>query len=517
MKTQTLIVALITAGAVAAGGYGAYWLGMNRGMQMQGSSVPSPAADTAGGMKNDAIADKKVLYWHDPMVPGQKFDKPGKSPFMDMQLVPVYADGEGDAGNVTISPRMQQNLGVRTATVTTGTLAQKMAAVGNIAYNERDVAVVTARTGGFVEKLYVRAALDPVRKGQPLAEIYVPDWIAAQEEYLSVRRMHGQGTEALTAAARQRMLLAGMNEEQVRSVESGAKVQPRFTLTAPIGGVIAELGAREGMTLMAGAVLFRINGLGSIWVYAEIPESSAALVRPGNSVEVRTPAFPERVFKGRVAALLPEVSPATRTLKARVEVANTGGLLAPGMFANIDFTQSTKDASVLLVPSEAVIQTGARKIVIVAQEGGRFRPVDVETGAETNGQTAIRKGLAAGQQVVISSQFLIDSESSLKATTTRMSDLPAGNEADAALTHRGFAKVESINKDTVTLSHEPIASMKWGEMTMDFRLPAAGLPKDIAQGGAVVFEFKQNKDGQFQLTAISPVAKTAPAAKAMKK
>ncbi len=361
------------------------------------------------------------------MHPGQKFDKPGKSPFMDMQLVPVYADGDSDAGNVTISPRMQQNLGVRTADVTRGTQTQKLEAPGSVAYNERDVAVVTARVGGYVERLYVRAPLDPVKKGQPLVEIYVPDWIAAQEEYLSVRRMQGQGTEALAAAARQRMLLAGMNEEQVRLVESGAKVQPRFTLLAPIGGVIAELGAREGMTLMAGAPLFRINGLGSVWVYAEIPESRAALIHPGNSVEVRTPSLSERVFKGRVAAILPEVNPATRTIKARVEVTNSGGLLTPGMFASIDFTPSTQ-TEVLLVPSEAVIQTGARKVVIVARDDGTFEPVDVETGAEANGQIAIRKGLKAGQKVVVSSQFLIDSESNLKATTTRMSDAPVANE-----------------------------------------------------------------------------------------
>ncbi len=157
-----------------------------------------------------------MLYWHDPMVPGQKFDKPGKSPFMDMQLVPVYADGASDEGGVTISPRVQQNLGVRTAEVTKGTITQKLEAVGNIAYNERAVALVTARANGYVERLYVRAPLDPVRQGQPLADVYVPDWVAAQEEYLSVKRMQGQGTDALVAGARQRMLLAGMNEDQVR-------------------------------------------------------------------------------------------------------------------------------------------------------------------------------------------------------------------------------------------------------------------------------------------------------------
>jgi Cu(I)/Ag(I) efflux system membrane fusion protein len=301
------------------------------------------------------------------------------------------------------------------------------------------------------------------------------------------------------------MLLAGMNEEQVRLIESTGKVHPRFTLIAPVSGVVAELGAREGMTVMAGALLFRINGLGSVWVYAEIPESLAASIRPGNNVEARTPSLPEQVFKGRVAAILPEVNPATRTLKARVEVANTGGLLTPGMFANVNFTPSTR-AGILLVPSEAVIQTGQRKVVIVELEGGKFQPVDIETGAEANGQTEIRKGLTAGQKIVISSQFLIDSEANLKATTTRMSDAPAAAKQEAAQTHRGAGKVEAIGKDAVTLSHGPIPTLQWSAMTMDFKLPAAGLPQNVHQGDNVTFEFKQDKDGQAELTAITRTA-----------
>ena len=279
--------------------------------------------------------------------------------------------------------------------------------------------------------------------------------------------------------------------------------------------MIAELGAREGMTVAAGAMLFRINGLGTVWVNAEIPESSAALIRPGNAVEARTPALPERVFKGRVAAILPEVNPATRTLKARVEVANVGGVLVPGMFANVNFTPAAP-AEVLLVPSEAVIQTGARKVVIVAQEGGKFQPVDVETGAEANGQVAIRKGLEAGQKVVISSQFLIDSEASLKATTTRMTDAPVAKDA-AIQTHHGEGKVEAIGKDAVTISHGPIPTLQWGAMTMEFKIPAAGLPKDISKGDSVAFDFKQSKGGQFELSAISPAASGASATKGIRK
>src|SRR6476661_3497210 len=280
MNAKKILLVVLVTGVLGAGGYGLYAFGMQQGMKMTTSDVPAKtdqkaANGTSEAGKVDPASGRKVLYWHDPMVPGQKFDKPGKSPFMDMQLVPVYADSQSQEGEVTINPRIQQNLGVRVSEVTKGTMTQTVEAVGNVAYNERAVAVVTARANGYVEHLYVRAPLDPVRTGQALADIFAPDWLASQEEYLSVKRMQGQGTEGLVSAARQRMLLAGMNDEQVRLVESSGKVFPRFTLTAPIGGVISELGAREGMTVMAGAMLFRINGLGSVWINAEVPEGMA--------------------------------------------------------------------------------------------------------------------------------------------------------------------------------------------------------------------------------------------------
>ena len=514
MSNKTLFVALMAAAVVGAGGYALYRLGMNRGMQMTGGAPDSAAAApaSAAGQKAgdvDPTSGKKVLYWHDPMVPGQKFDKPGKSPFMDMQLMPVYADGGADEGAVAISPRVQQNLGVRTAEVKQGALTSTVEAVGSVAYNEHDVAVVQARSNGFLERLYVRAPLDPVRKGQPLAELYVPDWVAAQEEYLSAKRIGARSDapslSGLADAAKQRMRLAGMSDAQIAAVEAGGKVQARFTITAPIGGVIGELTAREGMTVMAGAPLFRINGLSTVWINAEVPEVAAAQVRPGNSVEARTPAVSGTVFKGKVSAILPEVNPATRTIKARIEVANPNGQLVPGMFATVNLTPAARK-EVLLVPSEAVIQTGKRSVVVVAQGDGRFAPVDVEVGIDSNGQTEIRKGLQAGQNVVVSGQFLVDSEANLKASTTRMGEMtaPAAGQGAANPTHRGQGKVESIGKGEIVISHGPIASLQWGPMTMGFKLPAAGLPQGIAVGGRVEFEFRQGKDALFEIATIGP-------------
>jgi len=433
MNSKALFLALTAVVAAGAGGYALYHVGVNRGMQMNGAtSTVLPNAPSAGTAQTagdaNAAKGKKVLYWHDPMVPGQKFDKPGKSPFMDMQLVPVYADGGADEGAVAISPRVQQNLGVRVAQVKSGSLSSTIEAVGSVAYNERDVAVVQARSNGFLERLYVRAPLDRVRKGQPLAQLYVPDWVAAQEEYLSAKRigadLASKALGGLADAAAQRMRLAGMSEEQIRAVDSSGKVQSRLTITAPIGGVVGELTAREGMTVMVGAPLFRLNGLSTVWVNAELPEVAAAQVRPGNLVEARTPAAPGAVFKGKVSAILPEVNPTTRTIKARIELANPGEQLVPGMFATVNFAPAARN-DVLLVPSEAVIQTGKRTVVVVAQGDGKFAPVDVEVGLESNGQTEVRKGLKTGQNVVVSGQFLVDSESNLKAFTTRMGDVPA--------------------------------------------------------------------------------------------
>jgi Cu(I)/Ag(I) efflux system membrane fusion protein len=505
MKARALFLAIAAVLLLAAIGYGLYRAGMSQGSKMAGT------ASSGGGSQHktaDMSGGKKILYWHDPMVPQQKFDKPGKSPFMDMELVPVYAGDEADDKAVSISPRVQQNLGVRTAQVVSGTLTSTIEAVGSVAFNERDVVVVQARSNGFIEKLYVRAPLDPVRKGQPLAEVYVPDWVAAQEEYLSAKRIAatglGETLNGLQEGALQRMRLAGMSDEQIRLVESTGAIHARTTVKAPAGGVVTELGAREGMTILAGAMLFRINGLSTVWINAEVPENIAAQVRPGNPVEARTPALPGATFKGRVNAILPEITLATRTLKVRIEVDNSDGRLIPGMFATVNFAPAAK-REMLLVPTEAVIQTGKRSVVMVAQGNGGFVPSDVEVGVESNGQTEIRSGLNAGQKVVVSGQFLIDSEASLKGTTRRMGDVPQPKDAlTDGPTHRGEGKVERIDKDKITLSHGPIPSLQWGPMTMGFNLPAKGLPKNIAVGDSVTFEIRDAGGGDFEITWIAP-------------
>lgn len=543
-KKVTFTVIAVTA-AVVLGGYAAFEMGMRQGSRVtavtNGSASSAKGAPAVIGKLPQSVAEgeeatrrhmaagikagdmdpetgSKILYYHDPMSPGKKFDKPGKSPFMDMMLVPVYAGGESDVGKVTVSPRTQQNLGVRTALVAEGTLVPRVAAVGSIAFNERDQVMVQARATGFVERLHVRATLDRVSKGQALVDIYVPDWVAAQEEFLSLKRMAGSDLAGLIDGARQRMRLAGMGEDQIELVERTGKTQARTTILSPIGGVVVELAVREGMTVMAGGPLFRINGLSTVWANAELPESQAALVRPGAKVRAQSPAAPGVAFEGRVQAILPDVNAATRTLKARLELANPGARLVPGMFVSMQF-MDTRHEKALLIPTEAVIQTGKRTVVMIAEENGRFRPVEVQAGIESDGQTEIKAGLQAGQRVVVSSQFLIDSEASLKGIEARLNNVPAPSAAtlapmpSAAATaprHEGEAKIEAIGSDTLTLSHGPIASLKWGAMTMDFKQPPkSALPRNIAVGDHVTFEFQMSTDGP-QLTRISPASPTTP-------
>ncbi|MGJ7914785.1 efflux RND transporter periplasmic adaptor subunit [Massilia sp. LXY-6] len=518
MNSTSMIIALLVAGIVGAGGYSLYQAGLHKGQAM---AMPGPAGATAPGdvsgtsTKIDPATGRKVLYWHDPMVPGQRFDKQGKSPFMDMELVPVYADDAGNSGGISISQGMRQNLGIRTTEVRKGKLGATVEAVGNVAYNERDIVLVQARGNGFVEKLYVRAPLDPVKKGQRLAELYVPDWVAAQEEYLSVKRMKQElGAAGLLDAARQRMRLAGMSEDQIRLVETSGRTHPRLTVTAPIDGFVTELGAREGMTVANGAQLFRINGLHTVWVNAELAENVAAQVRPGTAVQASTPALPGTVFTGKVGALLPEINAETRTIKARIELANPSGALVPGMFATVSLRPASS-SEVLLVPSEAVIQTGKRSLVIVEQGDGQFKPVEVEPGAEGNGQTEIRRGLEAGQKVVASGQFLLDSEASLKGLEARMSGAaqaaasgPAPSTA-AVQTHHGVGKVEAITKGEVTISHGPIPSLRWPPMTMGFKPPPAGLPDTVRVGSSVSFDIRPTEDGSYEIVRIVPDAGAA--------
>ena len=362
------------------------------------------------------------------MHPSEHFDKPGKSPFMDMQLVPKYADGATRQGggaspsNIEIDPRIVQTLGIRLATVEQSSFAHVVDTVGLVAVDEHRIEAIQGREPGWVERLDVRAVGDSVRRGQLLAGIYSPDLLATQQELLIAR---SSNDPALMEAARRRLALFGLSDAQIARIEKAGQVERRIDYYAPFDGYVMELGARQGAAVEPGATLFQLADLSSVWMIAEVPEARAAWIKTGNPAEAEVPALPGERFVGKVDYLYPELMQATRTLKVRVVFKNPGEHLRPGMFATAHLRGSTQE-SVLTIPTEAVIKTGTRSIVIVADDANHFRPAVVRVGAEHGGRSQILDGLQLGQNVVASGQFLIDSEANL---LNAFDDLAGSNES----------------------------------------------------------------------------------------
>lgn len=464
----------------------------------------SPAADTQMSRESEG---RKVLYWHDPMAPGVKFDKPGKSPFMDMQLVPVYAD-EGADSDVRIAPAVSQNLGIRLGSVERRVVSQQVDTVGSVAFDERLLEVVQARVEGYVTRLYVQAPLTRVRRGQPLAEIQAPAWLAAQQDYIALLESTSESAQPIRNAARERLVVLGVPEATIRALEKDRRAKSTTTVFAPIDGVLSDLNVRAGAAFMPGAPLFRINGLSTVWVNAQVPESQVSLVSTGSTVQATATAWPDTTFKGQVIALLPEIDPQTRTLAVRIGVENPQARLSPGMFVSLSF-EKAKPKPQLVVPSEAVIVTGERSVVIVAREGGGFDVTEVQIGTESDGMTVIHGGLQEGQSIVLSGQFLLDSEASLTSAVDRLTneppamDMGARDENTPASSHTTQGIVKAISPTDITIAHEPVSSIEWGAMTMAFQLPADGLPEDIKVGSEVRFSFSTAASGGFQIDSIA--------------
>jgi membrane fusion protein, copper/silver efflux system len=411
---------IITVAVLSAAG--GYWFARHGGGPVDLTHSAKQSSSAAAGS-----SDRPALYWYDPMVPNQHFDKPGKSPFMDMQLAPKYADEGGASGGVQISPNIVQNLGLRIAPVELGRFSQPIEAVGNIVFNQRNVAIVQSRTAGFVSRVYGRAPADVLRRGAPLVDLLVPEWAGAQAEFLALVR---SGDRDLIEAARQRLVLLGMPAELIARIQASHQQQATVTISAPIAGAIESLEVREGMTVSAGATLAKINGLETVWLEAAVPESQSGPVAPGQTVEAQLAAYSGETLKGRVIAILPETSVETRTTRVRVELPNPNLRLRPGMFAQLRL-HAGDDTPRLWVPSEAIIRSGTRNLVILAVDSNRFEPTQVQIGPEGGGKTVILSGLKEGQNVVASGQFLIDSEASLRGVLARL------NRPDSAPEKRG--------------------------------------------------------------------------------
>jgi Cu(I)/Ag(I) efflux system membrane fusion protein len=399
----TLAVLLVTA-------IGAYWAGRHGGRPA--ASTDHPAMTGAPAPATHA----KVLYWYDPMVPAQHSDQPGLSS-MGMQMVPKYADAGAGTNTVRIDAATVQNLGVRTAPVERRVLAATMQVPGTISWDLRQAVVVSARVDAVVSKLYVRAPYTNIAAGAPLADLLAPQWSSAIAESQALQHVQSAEAKALRGAAQQRLQVLGLSVADGRAMGSGGQV----TLHAPQAGVISTLGVREGQRVNAGQTLLTINGLSTVWVEAALPQALAGTVHAGTAVAVHVDALPGQVFRGQVETLLPDIDMATRTRRARIVLANPEGALSPGMFATVQLDPMPGEA-VPVVPDDALIATGDHTRVIVAEDGGHFRAVAVRSGRSASGYTEILDGLSGGEKVVVSGQFLIDSEASLSGALERMDD-----------------------------------------------------------------------------------------------
>ncbi|MFM0572642.1 efflux RND transporter periplasmic adaptor subunit [Paraburkholderia caledonica] len=509
MNTKPLILAIasVFAGAVLVDA--GYIVGAHHAPATNTAPAMASAAASPTGNNTAQATGRKALYWHDPMVPNQHFDKPGKSPFMDMQLQPVYADEvEGDGG-IRIDAGLQQNLGLRYAAVRRRQTTEGFDAVGTTRFDESQADVVQSRVTGYIDRLYASAPMQRIAKGAPIASLFIPDWLAAQEEYLSLKR--GGMDNSLLQASLARMRAMSIPAGVIASLDRTGMAQTHVVLASPESGVVSELNVRDGAMVTPGQTLAKVVGLSKLWLIVEIPETLALDAQPGMSVDATFSGDPTRHFTGRIREILPGISTTSRTLKARLEIDNADGRLTPGMLMRVRVS-GEKTVSRLLVPSEAVITTGKRSVVIVRNSDGRLQPADVTIGNDVANETEVLSGLNDGDSVVASGQFLIDSEASLKSVLPRLegspsSDASAPAEASAAAaapTYETTGKVERVSPADITFSHQPVPALGWPAMTMSFKKPAPNAFDGEKVGDIVHFVFRQSDDG-YELTKVDRV------------
>jgi Cu(I)/Ag(I) efflux system membrane fusion protein/cobalt-zinc-cadmium efflux system membrane fusion protein len=433
------------------------------------AATTTSALESAEGEPSSMTADippvkdaqensKKILYWRAPMDPTYISDKPGKSP-MGMDLIPVY-EGEDDltgGPTVVIDPVTVQNIGVRTALVEKRDLYRAIRTVGHLDYNEQKLYRVNVKFSGWIEKLYVDKTGQPVRKGQPMLEIYSPELVTTQEEYLlalnNAKKLSqspyteiSEGSRSLLESTRRRLLYWDITDKQIKNLEEKGIISKTMTLFSPVDGIVISKTAEQGMRIMSGMDLFRIADLSTIWVYASIYEYEVPWIKEGQKVEMDLPYIPGEVFIGKVDYIYPYLNQKTRDVKVRLVFPNPGLRLKPEMYANIQINSKLGDEQ-LAVPDEAVIHSGKRNMVFVAKGAGKFEPREVVLGPEAEGgYYQVVAGLRPGEEVVTSAQFLLDSESRLKEAIQKMLEIRMKSKEEQ--------KQEPMNMESEKMEHE---------------------------------------------------------------
>ncbi|MFD2231795.1 efflux RND transporter periplasmic adaptor subunit [Alkalimarinus sediminis] len=455
----------------------------------------------AGGVES---GEKKPLYWVAPMDKNYRRDKPGQSP-MGMDLVPVYEEDSqgGEEGNVSISPAVENNLGVRTSAVQRGPFDLPINTVGYVGFDEDQLTHVHSRVDGWIEVLNVTSAGDLVKKGDTLYELYSPSLVNAQEEFLAAQR---SGNRMLAKASRSRLLSLGLTPSQINRLEKRRKVEQRIRVSAERSGFVKQLNVREGMFIKPSTEVMSIGTLETVWVIAEVFERQANWVKSGQKVEMTNEAIPGKTWDGTVDYLYPVLDSKTRTLQVRIRVENPDHVLKPNMFANLSLMAPVGDDT-LSIPKEALIRGGRYNRVVLAQGDGKFKSVLVEAGIEAGKRVQIIKGLNEGDNVVTSAQFLIDSESNIDAEIARMEERQStdGDEANMASdTVTATGKVNKVMDDMAMLSitHDPIDTWGWPTMKMDFPV-AEGISLDgLSSGQNITFDLQKQGDWDYMITRI---------------
>ncbi|WP_428410603.1 efflux RND transporter periplasmic adaptor subunit [Hyphococcus sp.] len=502
-KFRIIIVLLIAIGAASA-----FFL-----LRQGNGHSSGETADTG---------ERKIEYWVAPMDPNYRRDKPGKSP-MGMDLIPVY-EGDEDGGgepSLKINAAVVQNIGVKTADVVRENMARDINTVGSIMIDEEARSDIHVRAEGWIEKLHVEAVGEKVEVGDVLFELYAPALVAAQSEFIQALKI---GRPPLIEAASERLTALGMSAGQIAELKRTQKQMRLVAVKTPQAGVVTMLNAREGMYLKPSDMAVRLAELSSVWIIADVFDTEAAWVSAGDRAIMTLPAFPGETWEGVVDYVYPTAEMMTRTVQVRLRFPNPGDRLRPNMFANVTIGAEPKQG-VLTIPQSAVIRSSRGDRVILALGEGRFRPAEVKTGMESGGKVEVLGGLAAGERVVVESQFLIDSEASLDAGLLRMAapdteenapmdmdgmsmsnmNMPAGDmkESDAV---GAEGRVVSVDMDakSVTIDHKPVPEIGWPSMVMAFKASPEIDLMSVKAGEPVRFAFRETETG-YVLDMLEPM------------
>lgn len=458
----------------------------------------SPAEST-DSLAEPASAEAKPLYWVAPMDPNYRRDKPGKSP-MGMDLVPVYAaPGEPDDA-ITISPAVENSLGVRTEPVRVGPLWRRIEATAYVGLDETLISNISTRTQGWISKLYINAEGERVSRGDLLFELYSPEIVNAQKEYLQARR---RGEERLISGSVEKLRALGLVPAEIAALEKSSQVAENIRVVAPQDGVVSALNVREGMYVQPNTIIMSLADLSSVWLQAEVFESQAEWVAAGQAARATLDYLPGQEFNGQVDYVYPVLDPKTRTLQVRLRFENPAELLKPNMYARVSI-YGKLHPNALSIAREALIRSKGSNRVVVALGDGRFRVNEVLTGMESGDSVEILAGLDEGDQVVTSAQFLLDSEASLNGGIRRLSANTLPQERQAPESVWASGKVEAVYPDRrrIRITHGPIDALAWPAMTMEFDVLGAANLDSIQANQNIRFSLAQQLAGDYAIIEI---------------